>query len=269
MHIGYTQIAVITLAAVFLLIAVRQVGRFRIRIWQIMLGGALAVLLTGQITVADALRAISPDGLVFLFGMFVVGEGLVASGYLECIASRLFYNIKTVDRLVMVMILCMGILSALLINDTLAIIGTPLALAFSKKFNISPKFLLISLAIAIMTGSVMSPIGNPQNLLVAVNSGMNSPFVTFAWYLALPTIINLIIAFAVLRIFYFKEFAPFPPEERVPLTCDSRFMHICQCSLGIIIVLVAANVVLSLRRRSFCHITLDRALCSRPHPTVF
>ena len=261
-HIEYTQIAVIILAAVFLLIAVRQVGRFRVRIWQIMLGGALAVLVTGQISFTDALRSINPDVMVFLFGMFVVGEGLVASGYLECIANKLFYNTKTVDGLVIVMMLCMGLLSALLMNDTLAIIGTPLVLALSKKFHISPKILLLTLAIAVTTGSVLSPIGNPQNLLVAVNSGMQAPFITFALHLALPTIVNLLIAYAIIRIFYVREFTPLQLEDRLPVTCDSRFMHICQCSLGIIITLVVTNVILSLIGAGF-FITIPLiALCA-------
>jgi Na+/H+ antiporter NhaD/arsenite permease-like protein len=238
------------------------VGRFRVRIWQIMLGGALAVLVTGQITVTDALRAINPDVMVFLFGMFVVGEGLVASGYLECIANKLFSGAKTVDGLVIVMMLCIGLLSALLMNDTLAIIGTPLVFALSKKFHISPKLLLLTLAIAVTTGSVMSPIGNPQNLLVAVNSGMKSPFITFAWHLALPTIVNLLIAYAILRIFYVREFTRLPPENRLPVPCDSRFMHICQCSLGIIITLVATNIILSIFGAGF-FITIPLiALCA-------
>jgi hypothetical protein len=40
-------IPLIVLAAVFLLIAVRQVGQVRLQIWQIMLLGAIAVLITG------------------------------------------------------------------------------------------------------------------------------------------------------------------------------------------------------------------------------
>ncbi|HEX3000769.1 MAG TPA: anion transporter, partial [Methanoregula sp.] len=69
-----TYIPIIVLAAVFLLIAVRQVGRFNFKIWQIMLGGAIAVLVTGQIAPVDALRAIDSDVMLFLFGMFIVGE---------------------------------------------------------------------------------------------------------------------------------------------------------------------------------------------------
>ena len=247
----YTYIAVIVLAAVFLLIAVRQVGRFSLMIWQIMLCGALAVLLTGQIPVADAVRAINVDVMVFLFGMFVVGEALIKSGYLEFIAYRFFRRAITVDRLVILIILFMGLLSAFLMNDTLAIIGTPLVLALATKFRISPKLLLLSLAVAITTGSVMSPIGNPQNLLVAVNSGMEAPFVTFAWHLALPTVINLIIAFAVLRISYHREFSSRLLQHEAPAPGDIRFMRICQCSLGIIITLVAANIVLSFAGMGF------------------
>jgi len=43
-----TLIPVIVLLVVFLLIAVRKFGKFRIQIWQVMLFGALAVLLTDQ-----------------------------------------------------------------------------------------------------------------------------------------------------------------------------------------------------------------------------
>jgi Na+/H+ antiporter NhaD/arsenite permease-like protein len=241
-----TNLSVVILAAVFLLIAVRQVGRYRIRIWQIMLCGALAVLLMGQISVADAVRAINIDVMVFLFGMFIVGEALVASGYLDIIARRLFHRFMTVDHLVFSIILCTGMLSAILMNDTLAIIGTPLVLALSAKSGISPKMLLITLAVAITTGSVMSPIGNPQNLLVAVNGGMQAPFVTFARYLAIPTIINLFVAFAVVKIFFKKEFHPCQVEQSAPVVCDSRLMRICQGSLTIITILIAANVILSL-----------------------
>ena len=81
------------------------------------------------------------------------------------------------------MIFSFGVLSALLMNDTLAIIGTPLVLGLATRCRVLAKMLLLALAFAITTGSVVSPIGNPQNLLVAVNSGMNAPFVTFGTFL--------------------------------------------------------------------------------------
>jgi len=241
-----TYIAVIVLAAVFLLIAVRQAGRFTIRIWQIMLAGALAVLLTGQIALPDALRAINTDVMVFLFGMFVVGEAMADSGYLAYAAQRLFSHAKNPDQVVLTILFGMGILSAVLMNDTLAIIGTPLVLGLATKWKISKKLLLLALAIAITTGSAMSPIGNPQNLLVAVNSGMASPFVTFAAWLIVPTLAGLAAAFVVLRLSYAREFAARAAEPDTAGTCDTAPFLLSRCSLAILFVLAAVKVIASL-----------------------
>ena len=211
-----------------------------------MLGGAVAVLLTGQIAPPDALRAINVDVMVFLFGMFVVGEAMVDSGYLSCTAQRLFSRAKNPDQLVLFILFAMGILSAVLMNDTLAIIGTPLVLSLATKWKISRKLLLLSLAIAITTGSVMSPIGNPQNLLVAVNSGMASPFLTFAVWLLIPSFISLVAAFIVLRLCYPREFSARTVEPDPEIVCDSSLFFLTRCSLAIIFVLAAVKIVSSL-----------------------
>ena len=76
------NLPVTALAVVFVLTAVRQVGRLRLQIWQIMLAGALAVLITGSIEPIAAIKSINIDVLLFLFGMFVVGHALEESGYL-------------------------------------------------------------------------------------------------------------------------------------------------------------------------------------------
>ena len=178
-----------------------------------MLGGAVAVLITGQISLPDALSAINIDVMVFLVGMFIVGEAMVESGYLDILCQRFFSYARTPNRMIFFLLFGIGFLSALLMNDTLAIIGTPLVLGLATKFRISPKLMLLSLAIAITTGSVMSPIGNPQNLLIAVNSGMDTPFVTFALYLLIPTLISLGVAFILLRFYFpigFFNPGPFP-----------------------------------------------------------
>jgi Na+/H+ antiporter NhaD/arsenite permease-like protein len=234
------------LVAVFLLIAVRQVGRFNLKIWQIMLGGALAVLITGQISPVDALHAINPEVMLFLFGMFVVGEALVESGYLAYIAHRLFSRAKNPDQLVLIILFGMGLLSALLMNDTLAIIGTPLVLTLATRFKLSPSLLLITLAVAITTGSVMSPMGNPQNLLIAQGGGMTAAFVTFGSWLLIPTLINILIAFVVLRLVYPDEFIYRPIIHEPVNPGDPGVTLPVRCSLAIILLLAAATIVASL-----------------------
>lgn len=153
------------LIAVFLLIMVRQIGPVRLQIWQIMAGGALVVLITGSIGVADAVRSIDLDVMLFLFGMFVVGQALEESGYLSHVSYKVFRRAATRDTLVMMVVAGAGLASAVLMNDTLAIIGTPVVLLLARKHGMRPAMLLLALAFAVTTGSVMSPIGNPQNSL--------------------------------------------------------------------------------------------------------
>ncbi len=227
----------------FLLTAVRQVGRFNLRIWQIMLGGAVAVLISGQISLPEALGAINIDVILFLAGMFIVGEAMVESGYLSVLSGRFFSRARTTDQLVVLILFGMGFFSAILMNDTLAIIGTPLVLSLATKFRISPKLMLLSLALAITTGSVMSPIGNPQNLLVAVNSGMETPFVTFGVHLLIPTLISFVIAFLLLRLFFPEDFSR-PVFEQDPIKHgreNHNFLPV-QCSLAIVLILAVANI---------------------------
>ena len=210
-----------------------------------MLGGAAAVLISGQISIPDALGAINTDVMLFLFGMFIVGEAMVDSGYLSILSCRFFSHARTPDQLIFLVIFGMGFFSAVLMNDTLAIIGTPLVLSLATKFRISPKLMLLSLALAVTTGSVMSPIGNPQNLLIAVNSGMGTPFVTFGLYLLTPTLISLSLAYVLLRLFFRTEFSARPIEQDTVQSIERKIILPVQCSLAIILVLAAANIIAS------------------------
>ncbi len=195
------NIPIIVLSLVLLLIVVRQVGGFRLQIWQIMAGGAVAVLLTGQIGPADALRAVNADVMLFLFGMFVIGQALEQSGYLAHLSYRYFKRARTTSSLLWFIILGMAGASAFLMNDTLAIIGTPVVLLLARKHNMSPAVLLLALAFSVTLGSVTSPIGNPQNLLIAINGVTGDPFTTFLAWLFVPTVINLILTHVLLRLF--------------------------------------------------------------------
>jgi Na+/H+ antiporter NhaD/arsenite permease-like protein len=211
-----------------------------------MLGGALSVLITGQISLPDALHAINIDVMLFLFGMFIVGEALVESGYLSTLSHRFFSYARTPGQMIFFLLFGIGFLSALLMNDTLAIIGTPLVLGLATKFRISPKLMLLSLAIAITTGSVMSPIGNPQNLLIAVNSGMDTPFVTFSLYLLIPSLISLGVAFILLRFYFRTDFSTRVLDHDPILPVDNKRFFPVKCSLAIILILGAANIIVSL-----------------------
>ena len=240
--VNYANISVMALAAVFVLFAVRQVGKNSLAIWQIMLLGALVVLFTGQISPEDAARAINLDVMVFLGAMFVIGECMQESGYLLYLFNRFFGKARNLDQLLLLILFAMGFLSALLMNDTIAIIGTPLMLYFARTLKIAPKLLLQTLAFAVTIGSAMSPIGNPQNLLIAVNANLCNPFLVFLQYLLLPTVANLLLAYLLLRLFYKEQFQNRSLHISQEEISDPALARLSRISIILLIALILAKM---------------------------
>ena len=236
------HLPIVVLLVVFVLIAMRGIGRFRIAIWQVMVIGALVVLLSGDITPAAALDAIDWDVMLFLFGMFVVGQAAVASGELYRLAYEVFSGARSTDMLVLMLVFAAGLASALLMNDTLAIIGTPLVLRLAREHDIDGRMLLLALAFAVTTGSVLSPIGNPQNLLIALQADLANPFLTFLEYLALPTVLSLVLTYVVLRLFFRREFHATPLVHTPVAVHDADLARGVRRALLLILVLIVARI---------------------------
>ncbi len=238
------MVSLVILIVVFVLIAVRRVGRFHFQIWQVMLFGAVAVLAARQIEPLAAVKAINLDVILFLFGVFLIGQALERSGYLTHLAYQLFRRARSVDALILSILFAAGMLSTFLMNDTVAIIGTPVVLLIAQKNSVPTKLLLLTLAFAVTIGSVTSPIGNPQNLLVALNGGVPNPFVTFGRFLFLPTIINLFVAYLILRVFYRKHFHREVFSEAPGLIADPHLARLTRVSLVLLVSLIAVKVVM-------------------------
>ncbi len=236
------DLPVLILLGVLVLTALRQVGSLRLQIWQIMTFGALLVLLLGQISPEEAVEAVNIDVLLFLFGAFCVGESLNRSGYLAWLGNRIVSKARNTDQLVLLVLFSTGLLSAILMNDTLAIMGTPLVLQFSRKYDISPKLMLFALAFGVTTGSVMSPIGNPQNLLIAIDGNLKAPFITFLHSLALPTLICLIIAYTVLKLFFRQEFGKSTLFHSEEIISDPELARISKIALSIMLTLIICKI---------------------------
>lgn len=233
-----------TLAAVLVLIAFRRLAGLRLGIWQIVLGGALVVLLTGSIPWDAAWRAIDWEVIGFLFGVFVLGQALTESGLLARGSTHLLGGIGSADGLVLGVLFASGIASALLMNDTLAVIGTPLMLALARAHRLPPLLLLLALAFGITTGSVMSPIGNPQNLLIAVHGGLENPFLAFLGTLTLPTLLNLVLVWAVLRLAFWRSFHGEALVHDLPPLADPHLARLAAWGLAAMSLVIGLKIAL-------------------------
>jgi Na+/H+ antiporter NhaD/arsenite permease-like protein len=190
-------------AAVYVLIIGRR--RFGVPIWAAMLIGA-ALMVGLQVTgIDDAFLAVNLEVIAFLFGMFSIVSALERAGVLKAVAIKMLARARTPAQLLLIFVVGMGVLAAFLVNDTIALLGIPLAVHVARHAGIKPQVLLMALAFGITVGSVMTPIGNPQNLLIAIDSGMQAPFVTFLALLSVPTVASLFVTYLILKAYFRKE----------------------------------------------------------------
>ncbi len=186
-------LALTIFALVLALIIIRRVRNLEFPIWSAMMIGAALMILLGVIDVSDAYNAIDFDVIFFLIGMFSIVAGVEKSGLLGYVMYRILSPFKNLLSLLIVFVFLMGFLSALTVNDTMAVVGTIIVITIVKQMLLPLDVMLMTLAFSITVGSVMTPIGNPQNMLIASQSGMIAPFFSFVRVLGIPTLINLAI----------------------------------------------------------------------------
>jgi Na+/H+ antiporter NhaD/arsenite permease-like protein len=205
-----------------------------------MTGGAVISLLSGAIDPYSAAQAINAEVMLFLFAMFVIGQAAIQSGLLICVSHRFCTLAATADQRIGYIIIFAACSSAVFMNDTIAIIGTPLVLAIAERSGLSPKVALLALCFSITTGSVMSPIGNPQNFLIMVYSGMESPFTNFFCVLLIPTLISLLLIIPIIKLFSrFEDSGEYIPPVKAP---EKRDLPLCR--ITIFALLIFAGVLM-------------------------
>lgn len=189
-----------------------------------MLAGAIAMLFAGVIPIQTAYASINLEVIFFLLGMFSIVAAMDLSGLLEYLTARLVRFSKTPQKALALVLFGIGLVSAFLVNDTLALAATPIMLGLSKQMRIRPAVLLITLSLAVTIGSLMTPVGNPQNLLIALTTGIQNPMFDFLYYLVPPTVVGMLVTYFVLKRYfrrdleesvqYFQNVALVPVKDR-------------------------------------------------------
>lgn len=164
--------------------------------------GAALMLCTGVLTLQQATspESIDYETLFLLFGMMVVVGVLRISGFFIRLAHWSLDRISSPKGLLLVVILLSGLLSAFLVNDIVCLALTPLVLHLAKRLKFNPVPHLIGLATAANVGSTGTITGNPQNMIIGVQSRI--PYLQFALHLMPVALIGLAITYGVILIVY-------------------------------------------------------------------
>ncbi len=162
--------------------------------------GAVAMILFGVLSFEEAIVAIDFNTIALLLGMMIVVATLQLDGFFSLIASKTISYARNQWRLLIIITFISGVASAFLVNDAVVLLFTPVIIMICRASGLNPIPYLIAEILAANAGSVMAITGNPQNMLIGVNSGIG--YGEFLWRLAPVGILSMILIVWVVRWFY-------------------------------------------------------------------
>lgn len=181
-------------------------------VWALFVAGGFLTVALGVLAPSGAAASLAQSApvIIFLFSLFLFVGGLERAGAIDHIARWLIGRARHPSELPLVLFLGFGLLAGFIVNDALVLLGVPILLNLARRVGVDPKPLLLSLAFSVTVGSVLTPMGNPQNLLVSLSSGLDGPVTTFLRYLAIPTAVNLVLGGLYLKFLYARRLGSSP-----------------------------------------------------------
>ncbi len=128
----------------------------------------------------EYLRWLDVPTLAGLTGLLILTQAVRISGLIQRWALALVARLRDVRALALVLVLLSALLASVLTNDVALFLIVPLTLAIDAIARVPRTRLVIFEALAVNAGSTLSPIGNPQNLLLWQHSGWAFPQFTLA-----------------------------------------------------------------------------------------
>jgi len=200
---GTLLIALAIFLVTYALISIRRFPKVKVDRPAAALVGAALMIFLGVVEPRAAIDAINMDILILLVGMMVLVAGLELCGFFEWVSLRMIRYSRNQFMFLVLTMAVTGALSALVLNDTIVLLFTPIIIRTCRLLKTNPVPFLVAEAIAANIGSVATVVGNPQNAFIATKAGIS--FVDFSIRLVPVSIVCMLVAIAILYIVYRKD----------------------------------------------------------------
>uniref|UniRef100_A0A0D3FC80 Citrate transporter-like domain-containing protein n=1 Tax=Oryza barthii TaxID=65489 RepID=A0A0D3FC80_9ORYZ len=165
--------------------------------------GAMLMVLFGVMSADEAYAAVDLPILGLLFGTMVVSVYLERADMFKHLGRLLSWRSQGGKDLLVRTCVVAALASALFTNDTCCVVLTEFILKIARQNNLPPKPFLLALASSANIGSAATPIGNPQNLVIAVQSGIS--FGQFVFGILPATLVGAVVNAAILLCLYWRH----------------------------------------------------------------
>ena len=166
--------------------------------------GASLMVGVGALSLDEAYRAVDLNTLVLLLGMMILVANLKLAGFFALAADATARAARGPLGLLAGVVAVAGVLSAVLVNDTVCLMLTPLVAELARTLRRNPVPYLLAVAMSSNIGSTATITGNPQNIMIGSFSGI--PYARFAAALTPVAAIGLAIVFVLIVLAFHREF---------------------------------------------------------------
>jgi Na+/H+ antiporter NhaD/arsenite permease-like protein len=202
----------VVFAAVYLGMFLGELPRLQVDRVGVALLGAIALLVSGSVSLDRALTYVDVPTLALLFGMMVLSAQLRMGGVYAALTRRAGAVAGGPTTLLAMVVVLVGGLAAVFTNDIVALAVTPVVMALCRERRLDPLPFVLAVACAANVGSAATLVGNPQNILVGQAVGLS-----FSGYLAraiAPAVLGLAVVWGVVARSYGGRWAQAgPPGE--------------------------------------------------------
>ena len=199
--------------------------------------GSVAMVVFGVLSFDEAVYAVDYNTIALLLGMMIIISTLQLDGFFSLVAQKTISYAQTQFRLLVLVVAVTGISSAFLVNDAVVLLFTPVIITICRSSGLNPVPYLMGEIMSANAGSVMTITGNPQNMLIGVNSGIS--YGHFMLYLLPLAIAGMLLTIFVIRAMYPAHF-----RNRLPIRYQGAGFTYSWHSMRFSVPVFAAVVVL-------------------------
>ncbi len=215
------NLTVVIFAITYFAVALGKLPGFRVDRTGAALLGAIALIVSNRIGIDAAWASINVGTVALLFGLMIVSSAFIISNFYAAAAAKIASLKVGPKMLLAVFIAVSATLSAVLTNDVVVLSMVPLLLSVTLARGLNPAPFLLAFCFASNAGSVGTPIGSPQNIILA--EGLHLSFVDFVKLAMVPALLSLPLIWGVVALVYRNQWVlqePSGVEAAQPVTLN-------------------------------------------------
>lgn len=183
--------------------------------------GAGLLMLSGVLTVEDAIEYIDWNTLGLLIGMMIIVGITRNTGVFEYMAVKAAKMVKgNPVKIMMALALVTAVASALLDNVTTVLLIVPVTFAIARQLKVNPIPILVTEIISSNIGGTATLIGDPPNIMIGSATGLG--FMDFVFNLTPIVVVTQVITITLLILIYRRQLVTTPELQEGIMKMDEK-----------------------------------------------